>query len=132
MKLLKDILFRARIQQVHGSTNVAVENVAMDSRLVKPLSLFVAVQGVTVDGHDYISRAIESGANAIVCEKLPTELKEGITYVQVLNSAEALGYIASNYYDNPSEKFQIVAITGTIGKPTSATLLYCLTRKLGF
>lgn len=132
MKLLKDILFRTRIQQVHGSTNVAVENVAMDSRQVKPLSLFVAVHGVTVDGHDFIGKAIDSGANAIVCERMPENLQTGITYVQVLNSAEALGYIASNYFDNPSEKIQIVAVTGTNGKTTTATLLYNLTRKLGF
>lgn len=132
MKLLKDILFRTRIQQVHGSTNVAVENVAMDSRQVKPLSLFVAVHGVTVDGHDFIGKAIDSGANAIVCERMPENLQTGITYVQVLNSAEALGYIASNYFDNPSEKIQVVAVTGTNGKTTTATLLYNLTRKLGF
>jgi UDP-N-acetylmuramoyl-L-alanyl-D-glutamate--2,6-diaminopimelate ligase len=132
LKLLKDILFRTRIQQVQGSTNVAVEQITMDSRQVKPFSLFIAVQGVTVDGHEYIERAIASGANAIVCEKMPSELKEGVTYVQVLNSAEALGYIASNYFDNPSEKIQIVAVTGTNGKTTTATLLYNLTRKLGF
>jgi hypothetical protein len=107
VKLLKDILFKARIQQVHGSTNVAVEHITMDSRQVKPLSLFVAVEGVTVDGHQYITRAIESGANAIVCEKLPANMQEGVTYIQVLNSQEALGYIASNYYENPSEKIQI-------------------------
>jgi UDP-N-acetylmuramoyl-L-alanyl-D-glutamate--2,6-diaminopimelate ligase len=132
VKLLKDILFKARIQQVHGSTNVAVEHITMDSRQVKPLSLFVAVEGVTVDGHQYITRAIESGANAIVCEKLPANMQEGVTYIQVLNSQEALGYIASNYYENPSEKIQIVAVTGTNGKTTTATLLYNLSKKLGF
>jgi UDP-N-acetylmuramoyl-L-alanyl-D-glutamate--2,6-diaminopimelate ligase len=132
VKLLQDILFRTRIQQVHGSTNVAVEHIAMDSRQVKPFSLFIAVPGVTVDGHDYITKAIETGANAIVCERLPENLQSGITYVQVLNSAEALGYIASNYFDNPSEKISVVAVTGTNGKTTTATLLFNLTRKLGY
>lgn len=132
MKLLKDILFRARIQEVVGSTNVAVEHLAMDSRQVQPLTLFVAVPGVTVDGHQFISTAIEKGATAIVCERIPENPLSHVTYVKVLNSAEALGYIASNFYDNPSEKIFIVAVTGTNGKTTTATLLYELVRKLGY
>ncbi len=132
MRLLKDILFRSRIVNVIGSTNVAVEYVTMDSRAVKPFSLFVAVSGVTVDGHEYISKAIEQGAVAIVCEKLPELRSDSITYVQVQSSAESLGYIADNFYDNPSEQLKIVAVTGTNGKTTSATLLYRLVRKMGF
>jgi UDP-N-acetylmuramoyl-L-alanyl-D-glutamate--2,6-diaminopimelate ligase len=132
LKLLKDILFKTRIQQVHGSTNVAVEHITMDSRDIKPFSLFVAIHGVTTDGHQYIDKAIKSGATAIVCEQMPAEALEGITYVQVPNSAEALGFIASNYYENPSEKIDVVAVTGTNGKTTTATLLYSLTRKMGF
>jgi len=131
LKLLKDILFRTRIVAVHGSTNTAVEYVTLDSRAVKPFSLFVAVKGSVVDGHQYISKAIESGAIAIVCEDLPAEINERITYIQVLNSSEALGHIACNFYDNPSEKLKLVAVTGTNGKTTTATLLYQLTRKLG-
>ena len=132
MRLLKDILFRTRIQEVIGSTNVAVEHVAMDSRLVKPFSLFVAVSGTVVDGHEFITKAIESGATAIVCERLPENKNANITYIKVSNSAEALGYIASNYYDNPSEKIEVVAVTGTNGKTTTATLLFSLIRKMGF
>ncbi len=132
MKLLKDILFRSRIQQVFGSTNVAIEHITMDSRDVKPFSLFVAVVGVSVDGHDYIDKAIALGAVAIVCENIPAYPTGGITFVQVPNSAEALGYIASNYYDNPSENIDIIAVTGTNGKTTTATLMYQLARKLGF
>ena len=132
MKLLKDILFRSRIQQVFGSTHVAIEHITMDSRDVKPFSLFVAVAGVTVDGHDYIDKAIASGAVAIVCENIPPYPTGSITFIQVPNSAEALGYIASNYYDNPSEKIDIVAVTGTNGKTTTATLMYQLARKMGF
>ncbi len=132
MRLLKDILFRTRIQEVVGSTNVAVEHVAMDSRNVKPFSLFVAVSGTVVDGHDYISKAIESGATAIVCERLPENKAANITYIRVTSSAESLGFIAANYYDNPSEKIDVVAVTGTNGKTTTASLLYMLTRKMGY
>lgn len=132
MKLLKDILFRSRIQHVAGSTNVAIEHITMDSRAVKPFSLFIAVNGVTVDGHKFISTAIENGAVAVVCEQMPEQLREETTYVQVTSSAEALGYIASNYFDNPSEKIDVIAVTGTNGKTTTATLLYSLARKMGF
>lgn len=132
MKLLKDILYRARITDVFGSTNTAVEHITMDSRAVKPFSLFVAVRGVTSDGHKFIDMAIKAGAVAIVCEVIPEQPLEHITYIQVSNSAEALGYIAANYYDNPSEKIKIVAVTGTNGKTTTATLLFNLSRKLGF
>lgn len=128
MKLLKDILYKARLLEVIGSTNIAVEAITMDSRAVKPFSLFVAVKGVTVDGHKFIQTAIQSGAIAVVCEVLPEEKLEHITYVQVKNSAEALGYIASNFFDNPSEKIQVIAVTGTNGKTTTATLLYNVAR----
>ncbi len=131
MKLLKDILFRARIMNVIGSTNVAVEHVTMDSRAVKPFSLFVAVDGVTVDGHNYITKAIEAGAVAVVCEKMPEQIVENITYVQVQSSSESLGIVADNFYDNPSQQIKIVAVTGTNGKTTTATLLYRLLRKMG-
>ena len=132
MKLLKDILYKSRITEVRGSTNIAVESITMDSRAVKPFCLFVAVKGVTTDGHAYIENAIKSGAVAIVCETIPAEVNDAITYVQVSNSAEALGYIAANFYDNPSEKLKVVAVTGTNGKTTTATLLYRIVRKLGY
>lgn len=131
MKLLKDILYRARITDVIGSTNIAVENITMDSRAMKPFSLFVAVRGVTVDGHDYIEKAISNGAVAIVCEDFPAEKLDHITYVKVSNSSEALGYIAANYFDNPTEKLKVIAVTGTNGKTTTATLLFRIARKLG-
>ena len=132
MKLLKDILYKSRITEVRGSTNIAVESITMDSRAVKSFCLFVAVKGVTTDGHAYIDNAIKAGAVAIVCEAIPAEVNDAITYVQVSNSAEALGYIAANFYDNPSEKLKVVAITGTNGKTTTATLLYRIVRKLGY
>jgi len=132
VKLLKDILYRARITDVFGSTTTAVEHITMDSRAVKPFSLFVAVRGVNSNGHDYIETAIKAGAVAVICEEIPANPAEHVTYIQVNNSAEALGYIAANYYDNPSENLKIVAVTGTNGKTTTATLLYALARKMGY
>lgn len=132
MKLLSDILYKTRLDEIVGSTNVAISSVTFDSRQVKKDSLFIATRGTAVDGHHFIDKAIESGAAAIVCEELPNAQKENITYVKVLNSSEALGYIACNYYDNPSEKLKLVGITGTNGKTTTVTLLFNLFRGLGY
>jgi UDP-N-acetylmuramoyl-L-alanyl-D-glutamate--2,6-diaminopimelate ligase len=132
LKLLKDILFKSRIVDVSGSTNVAIEQIVMDSRQVKPFCVFVAVVGVASDGHSFIEQAIKGGAVAIICEQFPDQLQENITYVKVQNSAEALGYMACNYYDDPSEKIKVVAVTGTNGKTTTATLLYRMAKKMGF
>ncbi|MBK8498791.1 MAG: UDP-N-acetylmuramoyl-L-alanyl-D-glutamate--2,6-diaminopimelate ligase [Flavobacteriales bacterium] len=131
MKLLKDILYKVRIEQVQGSTNTAVERIAFDSRQVVPFTLFVAVRGTQADGHDYIERAVEAGASAIVCEQLPAVLKEGVTYVRVAEAAQSLGILASNYFDQPSKSLKLVGITGTNGKTSVATLLFRLHRALG-
>lgn len=132
MKLLSDILYKTRLEEVVGSTNVAISSVAFDSRKVKKDSLFIATRGTAADGHSYIDKAIEGGAVAIVCEELPNSRKPNITYVKVLNSSAALGYIACNYYDNPSEKLKLIGITGTNGKTTTVTLLFNLFRGLGY
>jgi len=132
LKLLSDILYKTRLEEIIGSTNVAISSVTFDSRKVKKDSLFVATRGTASDGHHYIEVAIEAGAVAIVCEDLPEELKENITYVKVLDSSASLGYIACNFYDNPSEKLKLVGITGTNGKTTTVTLLFNLFRGLGY
>ena len=131
MKLLSDILYKTRLEEIIGSTNVAISSVTFDSRRVKKDSLFIATRGTASDGHHYIELAIESGALAIVCEDLPETLKENVTYVKVLDSSASLGYIACNFYDNPSEKLKLVGITGTNGKTTTVTLLFNLFRGLG-
>ncbi len=132
MKLLSDILYKTRLEEIIGSTNVAISSVTFDSRKVKKDSLFIATRGTASDGHHYIELAIENGAVAVVCEYLPETLKENITYVKVLDSSASLGYIACNFYDNPSEKLKLIGITGTNGKTTTVTLLFNLFRGLGY
>ena len=132
MKLLKDILYKVRIDEVVGSTHIATEGITMDSRAVRPFFLFVAVQGSAVDGHAFIETAIEKGANCILCQQLPLNLNPEVTYVKVSDSAESLGIIAANYYGNPSEHLTVVGVTGTNGKTTVATLCYELSMAMGF
>jgi len=132
MKLLKDILYKAGIEEVVGSTNVAIENVCIDSRQARKFSLFIAVKGTAVDGHDFIDLAVKQGSLAIVCETLPEKLHKEVNYIQVKNSRFAAGIIASNFFDNPSQKLKLVGVTGTNGKTTTATLLYELFRALGY
>jgi len=132
MKLLKDILYKAGLVEVIGSTDVSVSFICFDSRKIEKGSLFIAVKGTQSDGHKFIPQVAEAGAVAIVCEKFPEKLKENVTYIKVINSEYALGFIASNFYDNPSEKLRLVGITGTNGKTTTATLLHGLFLSLGF
>jgi len=132
MKLLKDILYKTGLEDVSGSTNIAITMITVDSRQAKNYSLFVAVKGSNIDGHLFIRQAVENGAIAVVCETIPEECDKKITYVKVKNSQYALGIIASNFYDNPSEKLKLVGVTGTNGKTTIATLLYKLYQNFGF
>ena len=124
MKLLKDVIYGASILQVKGSTNIAVEHLVYDSRKAGKFTMFIALKGTQLNGHDFIESAIEHGADSVLCEDLPDQLDENVTYIQVKDSALALGIIAANFYNNPSEKLKMVGITGTNGKTTSATLLY--------
>ncbi len=130
--LLQDVLYKVGIRSVAGSTSVEVSDMQIDSRKIQPGSVFVAVKGAAVDGHQFIEKAIENGAIVIVGEELSAEKKEGVVYVQVENSASAAAYMASNFYDKPSEKIKLVGVTGTNGKTTIATLLYKLFTRLGY
>ncbi|CAM1363839.1 UDP-N-acetylmuramoyl-L-alanyl-D-glutamate--2,6-diaminopimelate ligase [Tenacibaculum xiamenense] len=131
MKKLKDILYKVSVNSVYGSTDVLVNEVCFDSRKVKEGSLFLAQKGVQVDGHRFIGKALGLGAAVIVCEVLPEEIKEGVTYVEVSDSSTALAVISANFYDNPSKKIKLVGVTGTNGKTTITTLLYQLFKKTG-
>ena len=132
MKLLKDILYKAGLIEVVGSTNVAIMSISFDSRRIEKDSLFVAVKGTQSDGHVYINDVITKGAIAILCEELPEVLNDKITYIKVKDTAAALGIIAANFYDNPSASIKLVGVTGTNGKTTTVTLLFSLFKKLGY
>jgi UDP-N-acetylmuramoyl-L-alanyl-D-glutamate--2,6-diaminopimelate ligase len=132
MRLLKDLLYKAGATEIHGSTNLAVMSISADSRDAQKNGLFVAVRGTRSDGHTYIEQVTEAGVIAIVCETLPAELKEKVTYVLVKDPSFALAIIASNFYDNPSEKLKVIGVTGTNGKTTTTTLLFDLYTALGY
>ncbi len=132
MKKLGQILSGKDALEVIGNLNVVVNDITFDSRQVKKGSCFIAVRGTQADGHGYIDKAIEQGASAIVCEALPETRVDGVTFVQVKDTTEVLGLMATSFYDNPSQKIKLVGITGTNGKTTTVTLLYRLFNKLGF
>lgn len=132
MILLKDILYKVTLEKVVGNTGVPFTHLQFDSRKIGLNDVFVAVRGTISDGHDYIKMATDQGAIAIVCEELPSEFINGITYVQVANSAQALALMAANYFGNPSEDIQLIGVTGTNGKTTVATLLYDLFQQAGY
>lgn len=130
--MLNDILYKVNIKSVKGSTSVEVKDLQTDSRKVTAGSCFIALVGTTVDGHQFIDKAVEDGAVAIICETMPQQMKGGITYVQVENSAAAAGYMSHNFYGEPSSKLKLVGVTGTNGKTTVVTLLRNLFTSLGY
>ena len=132
MSILKDILYKVAIEAVKGSTDIAIDKMDFDSRKIEKDDVFIAIRGSISDGHDYIEKAIEQGAVAIICDTFPENITKGITYVQVKDTNSALAFMAANYFGNPSEKLKLVGITGTNGKTTIASLLYQLFKKAGF
>jgi len=129
---LKEIIKGIDATQICGNAEVDITGVDIDSRAVGNGHLFMAMRGTQTDGHKYIPMAIEKGAVAILCEELPAELKDGICYVVVNDSEEAVGHVATAFYGNPTEKLKLVGVTGTNGKTTIATLLYNIFRKFGY
>ena len=132
MSILKDILYKVAIEAVKGSTEITIGKIDFDSRKIAQNDLFVAIRGTISDGHEFIAKAIELGATAIVCDTLPETITEGITYIQVKDTNTALAVMAANYFDHPSQKLQLVGVTGTNGKTTIASLLYQLYKKAGY
>ena len=132
MKQLSQLLKAINVVKIVGDSNRQVGDIVSDSRKAVDSSMFVAVRGVNVDSHQYIPQLSGKGLAAIVCEKLPEQLDESVTYVQVENSAIALGQLASQWWDNPSSKLKLVGITGTNGKTTTATLVYEMARLMGY
>jgi UDP-N-acetylmuramoyl-L-alanyl-D-glutamate--2,6-diaminopimelate ligase len=132
MALLQQILYKVKILSVVGKDPGEVNGIETDSRKVKPGACFVAVKGTITDGHSFIEAAIENGANAIICEKMPQQLLERIQYITVENSAVASGIMAHNFYGQLTEKINLIGVTGTNGKTTIATLLFKLFSGLGY
>ena len=132
MSILKDILYKVAIEAVKGSTEITIGKIDFDSRKIAQNDLFVAIRGTISNGHEFIAKAIELGATAIVCDTLPETITEGITYIQVKDTNTALAVMAANYFDHPSQKLQLVGVTGTNGKTTIASLLYQLYKKAGY
>lgn len=118
--------------QVEGATNVEITGVNIDSRKIQKGHLFIAMKGTQVDGHRFIGKAVEQGAAAILCEDLPDEKNNGVTYIQVASTEESAGKVATTFHGNPTSKLKLVGVTGTNGKTTIATLLYNMFRKFGF
>ncbi len=114
-----------------GDMDVNITGVDIDSRKVKSGHLFIAMKGTQVDGHQFIPKAIELGASAVICQDMPEEKADGVTYVQVADSEEAAGKVATLFYGDPSHHLTLVGVTGTNGKTTIATLLYNMFRKMG-
>ena len=128
---LNELLSKVKSADITGDADVDIMGVDIDSRRVKPGHLFVAVRGTQVDGHSFIPKAIEQGAVAVLCEDMPEERREGITYVKVSSTEAAVGPVATMFYGDPSTKLKLVGVTGTNGKTTIATLLYNMFRKFG-
>jgi UDP-N-acetylmuramoyl-L-alanyl-D-glutamate--2,6-diaminopimelate ligase len=132
MKALQSILFGVALREVIGSTDLLVNDIQIDSRKVTEGCVFVAIKGVQVDGHTFIQTAIDKGAKVIVCEYLPANIANGVSYLVVENAQEAVAIMAHQFYNEPSTKLKLVGVTGTNGKTTVATLLFKLFTELGY
>jgi len=131
VKSLNTLLSGIEVLQLIGNDKVSINALQMDSRKVQAGDLFAAISGTQVDGHQYIQQCIQQGATAILCEKIPAEIVETVTYIRVSDSSRALGIVAANFYNNPSNQLKLIGITGTNGKTSVATLLFRLFRALG-
>ena len=130
--ILSDILNGVDVLDILGNKEIEISEIVFDSRKAVKNSLYIAIKGTLVDGHQYIPSAIERGAKAIVCEVLPEQKEEGIIYIKVENSSEVLGLLASNFYGNPSKDLILIGVTGTNGKTSVSTLLFDVFQKMGY
>ncbi|WP_308273196.1 UDP-N-acetylmuramoyl-L-alanyl-D-glutamate--2,6-diaminopimelate ligase [Prevotella sp.] len=128
---LKELLKDIPVIAIVGSEDVEITDVNIDSRRIKDGHLFIAMKGTQVDGHKFVPKAIELGAKAVMCEDMPEEKAEGVTYVQVESTEDVVGKVATTFHGNPSTKLKLVGVTGTNGKTTIATLLYNMFTKMG-
>lgn len=132
MKTLKELLKAVQVIEMKGTDEIAISSVCIDSRKCEISSVFIAIEGSTSDGHNYIEKAVANGACAVICERFPDLLNEKVTYVKVEDTGVAIADIANAFFDNPSSQLKLIGVTGTNGKTTTATLLYRLFQKLGY
>ncbi|MFH2142502.1 MAG: UDP-N-acetylmuramoyl-L-alanyl-D-glutamate--2,6-diaminopimelate ligase [Bacteroidota bacterium] len=132
MKILNQILKKISYSGKKGNSEISVSKISFDSRSVEVNDLFVAISGTSADGHKYIDQALSRGAGSIVCEHYPEKINPDVCYVLVDDSSNALAEISSAFYDDPSEKLKLIGVTGTNGKTSIATLLFRLTKNLGY
>lgn len=130
--LLKELLKTVGRYEITGSEEIEINGIEIDSRNIKEGNAFIAIKGTQADGHNYIGKAIELGASAVVCENLPETTADNVTYVTVNDTEDAVGKIATTFYGNPTDKLDLVGVTGTNGKTTIATLLYNMFRAFGY
>ena len=130
--LLKELLKPVGKYEITGSEEIEINGIEIDSRNIKEGNAFIAIKGTQTDGHNYIGKAVELGATAIICEKLPETTADSVTYVTVNDTEDAVGKIATTFYGNPTDKLDLVGVTGTNGKTTIATLLYNMFRAFGY
>ena len=128
---LKNLVSKLNVLEVKGDLERDICGVQIDSRLVAEGHLFIAVRGTVADGHNYIGKALEKGAAAVLCEMIPEEVAENITYVRVENTEQVVGQVATTFYGDPTSKMKLVGVTGTNGKTTIATVLYEMFRYMG-
>ena len=129
---LENIIKAIKVLMIKGDTDKEIQGINIDSRLIREGHMFVAVKGTQSDGHDYIEKAIDNGASAVVCEDMPEDIKENVTYIQVKDSEVCVGKLATTFYNNPTSKLDLIGVTGTNGKTTIATLLYNMFRRFGY
>ncbi|CAH0130097.1 UDP-N-acetylmuramoyl-L-alanyl-D-glutamate--2,6-diaminopimelate ligase [Chryseobacterium sp. Bi04] len=127
-----ELVNRIPVIEIHGDNNREVKELVFDSRKITENALYIAIRGTVVDGHSFITSAIEKGATTIVCEEFPEVLAENVTYIKVKDASKALGHFASNFYGNPSQKLKLVGVTGTNGKTSVSTLLFDVFKNLGY
>ena len=130
--ILSDILNGADVLDILGNKEIEISEIVFDSRKAVKNSLYIAMKGVAIDGHQFIASAVENGAKTIVCENYPEQITEAVTYIKVRDTSSILGLLASNFYGNPSEKLTLVGITGTNGKTSVSTLLFDIFKKMGY
>ena len=129
---IEQLITKSKPLSIIGQTDIEINGLEIDSRKILPGKVFVAIRGTQTDGHNFISKAVELGATAIVCEQLPSVLSEDVVYIQYQSTEEVVGQLATNFYGNPTSKIKLVGVTGTNGKTTIATLLYQIFRRLGY